>query len=313
MSSIRRLPAVNRLLFPLGTRVRSTPTSYYLRTTTTSQTPSRSQSRVAIVTGAARGIGRAIALRLAQDGYHITASDLPALQPQLDSLVSEITSTGKTKAHAHAADVTSPAEVASLVNTSASVLGPLNTMVANAGIAQVKPLLDLTPEDFRKMLDVNVAGVHHCFQVAAKQLLSQDLPDTSSNQQHQIRGKLIAAASIVAFKPFALMGHYSASKWAVRGLCQAYAMELAPHRITVNAYAPGIVDTKMWELIDDGLGKREGRGKGEMIRQYSDDLIAMGRTSVPGDVAGLVSFMAGRDSDYVTGQTYIVDGGIIYT
>jgi acetoin reductase-like protein len=265
---------------------------------------------VAIVTGAARGIGRAIAVRLAQDGYDITASDLPALQPQLDSLVSELTSTsnGKTRAHAHAADVASPAEVASLIHSSVSTLGPLDTMVANAGIAQVKPLLDLTPSDFSRMLDVNVAGVHNCFQAAARQILSQDIPPGS-----EVRGKLIAAASIVAFKPFALLGHYSASKWAVRGLCQVYAMELAKHKITVNAYAPGIVDTKMWELIDAGLGERAGRAKGEMIRKYSEELIALGRTSVPEDVARLVSFLGSRDADYITGQCYIVDGGIIFT
>ncbi|KAK4105567.1 NAD(P)-binding protein, partial [Parathielavia hyrcaniae] len=101
--------------------------------------------------------------------------------------------------------------------------------------------------------------------------------------------------------PFALLGHYSASKWAVRGLCQAYAMELARHRITANAYAPGIVDTEMWRLIDEGLAERGGRAKGEMIKKYSDELIAMGRTSVPEDVAKLVSFLGSED------------GGIIFT
>ncbi|KAL2145924.1 hypothetical protein VTI28DRAFT_5798 [Corynascus sepedonium] len=309
MPSFYRLSRFNRPSFrvlPLQSR-----TSLHLRAISTTpglQNKAGSRDRVAIVTGAARGIGRAIALRLARDGYHVTASDLPALQPQLDSLVSEIAATGA-RAHAHAADVTSPDEVAALVRTSASTLGPLHTMVANAGIAQVRPLLELTEADFSRMLDVNIGGVHRCFQAAARQLLSQG----PIQEGEEIRGRLIAAASIVAFKPFALLGHYSASKWAVRGLSQAYAMELAPHRITVNAYAPGIVDTNMWELIDEGLGKIKGKGKGEMIKKYSDELIALGRTSVPEDVAKLVSFLAGPDADYVTGQTYIVDGGIIYT
>lgn len=311
MSTLRKLPALHRL--PLsslsGTPIWSTPASRRLRTITTASTPRNyeARDRVAIVTGAARGIGRAIALRLAQDGYHITASDLPALQPQLDSLVSEITTTCKTKAHAHPADVTSPTDVASLVRSSASTLGPLDTMVANAGIGQVKPLLDLTPEDFGRVFDVNVKGVHYCFQAAAKQMISQDIPE---NQE--IRGKLIAAASIVAFKTFALMGHYSASKWAVRGLSQVYSMEMAPHKITSNAYAPGIVDTKMWELIDAEVGKRTGKGKGETMKQFSNDYIALQRPSVPGDVAGLVSFLGSRDADYITGQTYVVDGGIVF-
>ncbi|KAK4240949.1 hypothetical protein C8A03DRAFT_12764 [Achaetomium macrosporum] len=320
MVPLRKLPTLH--LSPLSSPLRPTlrakvsPASHHVRAITTSRNhQAQARNRVAIVTGAARGIGRAIALRLAQDGYSITASDLPALQPQLDSLVSDIqTSLGASKgvrAHAHTADVTSPAEVDALVRSSVSELGRLDTMVANAGIAQVKPLLELTPEDAQRMLAVNVAGVHYCFQAAAKQMISQT--EGPAGEAEEVRGKLIAAASIVAFKPFALMGHYSASKWAVRGLSQVYAMELARHKITVNAYAPGIVDTKMWELIDEGLGRREGKEKGEMIRKYSDDLIALGRTSVPEDVAGLVSFLASKDADYITGQTMVVDGGIIYT
>ena len=90
-------------------------------------------------------------------------------------------------------------------------------------------------------------------------------------------------------------------------------MEMAEHRITVNAYAPGIVGTAMWELIDEELGKKSGAKKGETIRKYSEELIALGRTSVPEDVAGVVGFLAGADSDYMTGQTVVVDGGIIFT
>lgn len=118
--------------------------------------------------------------------------------------------------------------------------------------------------------------------------------------------------SIVAFKPFALLSHYSASKWAVRGLTQAFAMEMAPHKITVNGYAPGIVGTAMWDLIDEKLGEMQGVPKGESIKKYSKELIALGRTSVPEDVSKTVSFLAGPDSDYMTGQTLIIDGGIIF-
>ena len=90
-------------------------------------------------------------------------------------------------------------------------------------------------------------------------------------------------------------------------------MEMATHKITVNAYAPGIVGTAMWDTIDEELGKMKGVAKGETIKKYSGELIARGRTSVPEDVAKTVSFLAGPDSDYMTGQTLVIDGGIIFT
>ena len=157
------------------------------------------------------------------------------------------------------------------------------------------------------MFSINVFGVQNCYATAAKQMIKQ------GNCKPDAPGKMIAAASIVAFKPFALLSHYSASKWAVRGLTQAYAMEMAEHNITVNAYAPGIVGTAMWDLIDEELGKKTGAAKGDTIKKYSGELIALGRVSVPEDVAKLVAFLASSDSDYVTGQTQVVDGGIIFT
>lgn len=166
--------------------------------------------------------------------------------------------------------------------------------IANAGIAQVKPLLDLTEADFETMFRVNVFGVQNCYQAAAKQMIKQGNCTLSSP------GKLIGCSSIVGFKPFALLSHYSASKWAVRGLTQAYAMEMAEHNITVNAYAPGIVGTDMWSLIDEKLGEKTGAKKGDTIKKYSGELIALKRTSTPEDVAKLVSFLGGPDSDYVT-------------
>ncbi|RYO69438.1 hypothetical protein AA0113_g4090 [Alternaria arborescens] len=175
-------------------------------------------------------------------------------------------------------------------------------MVANAGIAQVKALLDLTEQDLKRMFEVNVYGVYNCYATAAKQMIEQGSG-----------GKILGAASIVAFKPFALLSHYSASKWAVRGLTQAFAMEMAEHRITVNAYAPGIVGTAMWDLIDEKLGEKTGAKKGDTIKKYTNELIALGRTSVPEDVSSTVSFLCSKDSDYMTGQTIVIDGGIIFT
>ncbi|KAI3320193.1 hypothetical protein HD806DRAFT_506746 [Xylariaceae sp. AK1471] len=264
------------------------------------------EGKSVIITGSSRGIGKAIALRLAADGYNICVNDISANRAGCDEVAKEIRSMGR-KACTAVADVTKRDEVKDMIQTSIRELGPLNTMIANAGIAQVKQLLELTEQDFQRMFDVNVFGVQNCFAEAAKQLISQGdcRPDRP--------GKLIAAASIVAFKPFVMLPHYSASKWAVRGLTQAYAMELAEHNITVNAYAPGIVGTAMWELIDAGVAEKKGLKRGEVIKKMVHELTALGRVSVPEDVAKLVSFLASDDSNFVTGQTQIVDGGIIYT
>jgi NAD(P)-dependent dehydrogenase (short-subunit alcohol dehydrogenase family) len=208
-------------------------------------------TRTVIVTGSARGIGKSIALRLAQDGYDVCINDVSANQAGIDEVVKEIQATGR-KSTGFVADISVLAEVEKLVQHSVKELGPLDTMIANAGIAQVKALLDLSEQDLRRMFEVNVFGVYNCYSTAAKQMIKQGTA-----------GKLLAAAryvilpfaplstttdtshSIVAFKPFPLLSHYSASKWAVRGLTQAFAMEMAEHKITVNAYAPGIVGTGM--------------------------------------------------------------------
>ncbi|RMD42547.1 hypothetical protein DV735_g2625, partial [Chaetothyriales sp. CBS 134920] len=266
------------------------------------QAEQEQKRKTAIVTGAARGIGKSIALRLAHDGYDVCLNDVPPQKDELDSVVAEIQSTYNRKAIAVLADVSDLKQVEALVEESVTSLGPLNLMVANAGIAQVKGLLDLGEDDFRHMFEVNVYGVYNCYRAAAQKMIQQG---------HG--GKILGCASIAAFKSFALLGHYSASKWAVRGLTQAMAMEVAKHNITVNAYAPGIVGTKMWDLIDEELGKESGAKKGETIEKYTRELTALGRTSVPEDVSKVVSFLAGPDSDFMTGQTVVVDGGIVFT
>ncbi|KAI0408454.1 hypothetical protein F4802DRAFT_549879 [Xylaria palmicola] len=269
-----------------------------------SREPSEGQS--AIVTGSARGIGKAIALRLAADGYDVCVNDLGAHRAACDDLVGEIRGMGR-RACTAVADVTKRDEVEDMIQTSVRELGPLRTMVANAGIVQVRSLLDLSEDEVRRMLDVNVVGVHNCFAAAAKQLISQE--DCAPDRP----GKLLAASSIVGFKAFPLMGHYSASKWAVRGLVEAYAMDMGKRHITVNAYAPGIVDTRMWRIIDEGVSTVTELKKGEVMGTLAHSMTALDRVSVPEDVAKMASFLASSDSDFVTGQTLLVDGGIVFT
>jgi meso-butanediol dehydrogenase / (S,S)-butanediol dehydrogenase / diacetyl reductase len=250
----------------------------------------------AIVTGAGRGIGRAIALRLAKDGHAVAVNDID--KSTAESVAAEIAAAGG-RSIAVPADVTDRAAVFAMVERTARELDGVDVMVANAGIAQVKPLLEITPDDLQSIFSVNVFGVVYCLQAAAERMIEQGTG-----------GKIINAASIAAHSGFDHLGHYSATKFAVRALTQAAAKELARHGITVNAYCPGIVGTQMWDEIDEGLGAYLGTGKGEALAQYSQ-LITLGRVQTPEDVAGFVSYLAGPDSDYMTGQSVMIDGGIV--
>jgi len=267
---------------------------------TTPSAGSDGSARVALVTGAAKGIGRAIALRLAADGLDVAVNDLDAMTGELNEVVDSIEKAGR-RSLAVTADVTDPDGIEAMVTRVADELGHLDVMVANAGIAQVLPLLDITPEDWDRVMTLNARGVFLCYQAAARQMIRQGGG-----------GKIIGAASIAAHKGFALLGHYSASKWAVRGLTQAAAQEWAEHGITVNAYCPGIVGTAMWDLIDEKIGAIQGLAKGEALRNYSQ-LITLGRVEEPEDVARFVSYLASPDSDYMTGQSVMIDGGVLFS
>ncbi len=255
---------------------------------------------MALVTGAARGIGRGIAVRLAADGLDVAVNDIEENENELEEVAESVRGAGR-RALTVTADVSDPGEVEGMVGRVADELGRLDVMVANAGIAQVKPILEITPEDFDGLMSVNLRGVFLCYQAAARQMIRQGSG-----------GKIIGAASIAAHKGFAMLGHYSASKWAVRGLTQAAAQEWAEHGITVNAYCPGIVGTAMWEQIDEQMGAYSGAGKGETLAEFSQ-LIALGRVETPEDVACFVSYLASKDSDYMTGQSVMIDGGILFS
>ncbi|WP_409043699.1 acetoin reductase [Proteus mirabilis] len=253
--------------------------------------------KVILVTGAAQGIGRGISLRLAKEGADIALVDLKA--DKLSDVAKEIKALGR-KVTTFAADISNRDEVFAAVEHAEKTLGGFDVMINNAGIAQVKPLADVTPEDMDRIFKINVNGVMWGIQAASEKFKALG---------H--KGKIINASSIAGHDGFAMLGVYSATKFAVRALTQAAAKEYASAGITVNAYCPGIVGTDMWVEIDERFAEITGAPKSETYKKYVDG-IALGRAQTPDDVAALVSFLASDDSDYITGQAILTDGGIVY-
>lgn len=253
--------------------------------------------KVALITGSAQGIGRGIALRLAKDGANIALVDLQ--KDKLTTVAKEIEALGR-KVTTFSADVSDRDQVYAAIDHAEATLGGFDIMVNNAGIAQVKPLSEVTPAEFELIFKVNVHGVLWGIQAAAAKFMAR-----------KQRGKIISASSIAGHDGFAMIGAYSATKFAVRGLTQAAAREYAAAGITVNAYCPGVVDTDMWDGIDKGFQKVTGAAPKETFKQYCAG-IALGRPETPEDVAALVSYLAGPDSDYMTGQAILIDGGMVY-
>lgn len=256
-------------------------------------------SRSALVTGAARGIGRAIAGRLAADGLGVSVADLASSNDQVEALVANLGGPGA--ALGLTVDVTDADSVEVAVADHVQHFGGLDVMVANAGIAVTAPLLETTAEQWQLTMEVNLRGVFHCYQSAARQMISQGRG-----------GRLIGAASVAAHRGGKWQSAYSASKFAVRGLSQSVAQELAPYQITVNVYSPGVVHSPMWEGIDAEMTRRRGTERGsEMAGMVAG--IPLGRLENPTDVAGVVSFLASPDADYITGQSIVVDGGMWFS
>jgi len=256
-------------------------------------------NRSALVTGAAGGIGRAISERLVADGFAVSVADLSSSADQLEALVASLG--GPDVALGLLVDVTEAASVEAAVATHVGHFGGLDVIVANAGIAVTAPLLEITAKQWQLTMDVNVKGVLHCYQSAARQMITQGRG-----------GRLIGAASVAAHRGGKWQSAYSASKFAVRGMSQSVAQELAEHQITVNVYSPGVVHTPMWEGIDAEMSRRRGTQLGsEMAGMVAG--IPLGRLELPTDVAGVVAFLASPEAAYITGQSIVVDGGMWFS
>lgn len=250
-------------------------------------------TKVAIVTGAGQGIGFAIAKRLHEDGFKVGILDYNAetAQKAVDAISSEDTV-------AVVANVAKRDEVFAAFDKVVEAFGDLHVVINNAGVAPTTPLDTITEEQFQNVFDINVGGTIWGAQAAHKHFKALG---------HG--GKIINATSQAGVVGNPNLTVYGSSKFAIRGITQTLARDLADEGITVNAYAPGIVKTPMMFDIAHQVGKNAGKDDEWGMQTFAKD-IALKRLSEPEDVANAVSFLAGKDSDYITGQTLIVDGGM---
>ncbi|KIK80066.1 hypothetical protein PAXRUDRAFT_833745 [Paxillus rubicundulus Ve08.2h10] len=254
---------------------------------------------IALITGSAQGIGHAIALRLAKDGYDIALNDLPSKYNQLRAVADDIGMSGR-KALALPADVTVEEEVKEMVESVTTELGGLDVMVANAGVAQVLPLTSTGVGDWEYVMTVNTRGPFLCYKYAAEQMIKQ-----------RRGGRIIGASSLAGKTGLPLTSAYSASKFAVRGLTQAAALELGRYGITVNAYAPGVIATAMTAntIGADGKFLSSDEESAAWVANYLEGR-PIKHIGQPDDIASIVSYLVSKEAHFITGQTISVDGGI---
>jgi len=239
-------------------------------------------NKVALVTGSGRGIGKAIALKLAENGATVVINDIG---PSAQAVAEEIQAMGK-KSLAVAADVSSAEDVAQMAEKAVATFGSIDILVNNAGINRDQLLIRMSDEDWEKVLAVNLKSVFLCTRAVMKQMLKQR------------RGRIISIPSIVGLVGNPGQANYAAAKAGIVGFTKSIAREVASRGITVNAIAPGFIDTEMTQKLSPDQ------------RQELMARIPLGRLGSPEDVASAVSFLASEEAGYITGQVLTVDGGM---
>ena len=242
------------------------------------------KEQVALVTGGSRGIGRAISLRLARDGARIAIGDIR--EEEGKGTVAEVEALG-VEALFVPLDVTQQESATAAVRQIVARWGRLDILVNNAGITRDKLLLRMTPQDWDAVLNVNLKGTYLCSQAVLQPMLKRR------------RGRIVSIASVVGIAGNAGQTNYSASKAGIIGFTKSLAREVASRSITVNAVAPGFINTEMVQTLS------------QEIQKQVLERIPLARFGTPEDVAGVVAFLCSEEASYITGHVINVDGGLI--
>ncbi|MCH5522287.1 L-iditol 2-dehydrogenase [Pseudomonas syringae] len=251
----------------------------------------RLEGKSALITGSARGIGRAFAQAYIHEGARVAIADIDLQRAQ--ATASEL----GPNAYAVRMDVTDQSSIDQAIAAVVAQVGKLDILINNAALFDLAPIVDITRDSYERLFSINVGGTLFTLQAAARQMIAQG---------HG--GKIINMASQAGRRGEALVAVYCATKAAVISLTQSAGLDLIRHGINVNAIAPGVVDGEHWDGVDALFARHENRPLGEKKKLVGEQ-VPFGRMGTADDLTGMAIFLASADSEYVVAQTYNVDGG----